>query len=136
MARSKGLSLYKSILRAHSKYLPMEMRQLGDAYVKSEFRLHKSVTKTEQLQQFFTEWEKYLTHIEQTGRKKQSAEAGLMDSPSLQSGSSLLQENGQKHRSGFGKDVTREVTFNEEQESQLRKLREEAIKGGALNLKE
>lgn len=36
MTRNKALSLYKSILRAHSKYLPMEMRQLGDAYVKSE----------------------------------------------------------------------------------------------------
>jgi hypothetical protein len=38
MSRIKALTLYKSILRAHSKYLPMEMRQLGDAYVKSEVR--------------------------------------------------------------------------------------------------
>lgn len=61
-----------------------------------------------------------------------------MDSPSLQSASSLLRENdGQnKNRSGFGKDVSRDVILNEEQESQLRKLREEAIKGSGLNWKE
>ncbi|KAL7474855.1 hypothetical protein ACHAWX_000045 [Stephanocyclus meneghinianus] len=36
MASNKGLNLYKSILHAHSKHLPMEMRQLGDAYIKSK----------------------------------------------------------------------------------------------------
>ncbi|KAL7482649.1 hypothetical protein ACHAW6_008315, partial [Cyclotella cf. meneghiniana] len=66
MAPNKGLNLYRSILHAHSKYLPTEMRQLGDAYVKSEFRLHKSVMKAEQLQNFWEEWEKYLGHIEET----------------------------------------------------------------------
>jgi hypothetical protein len=45
MSRDKALALYKSILRAHSKYLPMEMRQLGDAYVKSEVRLLLSLTE-------------------------------------------------------------------------------------------
>ena len=34
--RIKALSLYKDILRAHDKFLPHEMKQLGDAYVKSE----------------------------------------------------------------------------------------------------
>ena len=34
--RIKALSLYKNILRAHDKFLPHEMKQLGDAYVKSE----------------------------------------------------------------------------------------------------
>ena len=32
----RALSLYKAVLRAHQRYLPHEMRQLGDAYVKSE----------------------------------------------------------------------------------------------------
>lgn len=36
--RAHALSLYKSILRAHAKYMPLEMRQLGDAYVKAEVR--------------------------------------------------------------------------------------------------
>ena len=64
----------------------------------------------------------------------QSAEAGWMDSsPRLKAASSLVGEN---VRVGFGKDVSRDVVFNEEQASQLGKLREEARKGGGLNLKE
>ena len=45
--KASTLSLYRSILRTHSKSLPHEMRSLGDAYVKSEFRLHKNVTNDE-----------------------------------------------------------------------------------------
>ena len=37
-SRIKGISLYKNILRAHARYLPHEMKQLGDAYVKAEVR--------------------------------------------------------------------------------------------------
>ena len=36
--RSQAISLYKNILRAHKRFLPHEMRQLGDAYVKAEVR--------------------------------------------------------------------------------------------------
>ena len=36
--RYRALSLYKSILRAHDKFLPRSMRQMGDAYVKAEVR--------------------------------------------------------------------------------------------------
>ena len=35
--------LYRRILRAHRKHLPAEMRILGDAYVKAEFRAHRNV---------------------------------------------------------------------------------------------
>ena len=43
--RIKALSLYKNILRAHDRFLPSAMKQLGDAYVKAEvsflfFSLH------------------------------------------------------------------------------------------------
>ena len=37
--RSQAISLYKNILRAHKRFLPFEMRQLGDAYVKAEVRI-------------------------------------------------------------------------------------------------
>lgn len=37
------IPLYRRILRGHRKYLPREMRLLGDEYVKSEFRAHKDV---------------------------------------------------------------------------------------------
>jgi hypothetical protein len=36
------IPLYRRILRAHRKKLPAEMRLLGDEYVKSEFRAHRS----------------------------------------------------------------------------------------------
>ncbi len=43
--REAALSLYRALLRAHAKHLPLDMRQLGDAYVKAEFRRLKAVTK-------------------------------------------------------------------------------------------
>ena len=91
-------SLYRSILQAHRQYLPAQMRSLGDAYVKAEFRLHTrqqrqpqqqpqrqeqqdSTTATtttavvditqEQLTTFRIEWEKYLSHIVSTGEQNQ-----------------------------------------------------------------
>eukprot|EP00970_Alexandrium_tamarense_P005691 scaffold933_cov190-Alexandrium_tamarense.AAC.11 len=125
--------------------MPLEMRQLGDAYVKAEvrsfvgavrtsrgfctqFRLHKSVTKTDQLEQFFTEWDKYLRHVEHTGRQKQSRDLGLVDSPP--SSSDLSNHGQQPQQTKFGRDMTNDVEFNEEQMSQLEQLREEAARAG------
>jgi hypothetical protein len=93
-----------------------------------QFRQHKSTTKPEQLQQFFTEWEKYCIHIEQTGREQQSRKSGLVDNPSSHS-ASVLRENGYND-AGFGRDVAMDA-FNEEQEGQLQKLKEEAVKAAA-----
>lgn len=36
------IPLYRRILRAHRRQLEPEMRVLGDSYVKSEFRAHKT----------------------------------------------------------------------------------------------
>ena len=94
----------------------------------SKFRLHKSATKPEQMQQFFDEWGKYLVHIEQTGRREQSTKSGLVDATSSYT-SSVLSEIGQNNP-GFGRDVSMD-SFNEEQESQLKKLREEAVKAAS-----
>jgi len=114
----RALSLYKAVLRAHQRYLPHEMRQLGDAYVKSEFRLHRTA-KPEQAVDFFREWSTYLEHVEQTGRKNQATDAGLLDSAD-----SIANQ--------FGRDVDDDTraSFSEEQLAQLQKLREEAEKAG------
>eukprot|EP00584_Thalassiosira_punctigera_P001763 CAMPEP_0172541506 /NCGR_PEP_ID=MMETSP1067-20121228/12308_1 /TAXON_ID=265564 ORGANISM="Thalassiosira punctigera, Strain Tpunct2005C2" /NCGR_SAMPLE_ID=MMETSP1067 /ASSEMBLY_ACC=CAM_ASM_000444 /LENGTH=145 /DNA_ID=CAMNT_0013327563 /DNA_START=10 /DNA_END=447 /DNA_ORIENTATION=- len=139
--RNKALSLYRSILRAHDKFLPMSMRQLGDAYVKSEFRLHKSA-KPEQAAQFFVEWEKYLRHVERTGRGNTSMDVGMVDRrqvPSMSSSPPIgspdyVDGNNDAMRKNvlsFGKDVPADVALNEEQRDQLEKLREEAAKAGA-----
>mmetsp|Transcript_32434 Transcript_32434/g.64666 ORF Transcript_32434/g.64666 Transcript_32434/m.64666 type:complete len:113 (-) Transcript_32434:50-388(-) len=53
------LSLYRQILRAHRK-LPEAQRELGDAYVKAEFRLHRGASATFALQ-FERQWRDYLT---------------------------------------------------------------------------
>lgn len=37
------IPLYRRLLRAHRKFLPAEMRLLGDEYIKAEFRAHKDV---------------------------------------------------------------------------------------------
>ena len=53
------LSLYRALLRAHREKLPREMRALGDAYVREEFRKHKAASATF-LPAFFREWTAYL----------------------------------------------------------------------------
>ncbi|KAL3817801.1 hypothetical protein ACHAXA_005834 [Cyclostephanos tholiformis] len=139
--RTRALSLYKSILRAHDRYLPSQsMKQLGDAYVKSEFRLHKNA-KSEQASMFLVEWEKYLEHIERTGRENQSIDVGMADhqrrqehqlhSSQMQIAEQEHQQQQRRQRGGslfFGRDVSNDVVFNEDQVGQLDKLREEASK--------
>lgn len=54
---SKVRSLYKRILVLH-RFLPIDLRALGDQYVKDEFRRHKSAS-AEEVRSFMTEWENY-----------------------------------------------------------------------------
>ena len=57
------LSLYRTILKLHRKlpkgnfdfFKQKELQQIGDGYVKQEFRAHKSVEK-EFIGPFLTEW--------------------------------------------------------------------------------
>ncbi|KAM9340576.1 succinate dehydrogenase assembly factor 3, mitochondrial [Symphorus nematophorus] len=54
---SRVRSLYKRILVLH-RFLPIDLRALGDQYVKDEFRRHKNAT-AEEVTSFMTEWENY-----------------------------------------------------------------------------
>jgi hypothetical protein len=119
MTTSKALSLYRSILRAHSKFLPSSMKALGDQYVSSEFRLHKDVKNEEHLERFFSGWEDYLSHIQQTARARESKAAGLSvsDTATNDSSSKLY---------SFGADLEKDIELTDEQKTQLSKLREEA----------
>merc|ERR1719427_551463 len=57
------LSLYKTILRLH-EYLPADLKSVGDKYVKSEFRLHK--TADEQfVKSFLSQWDEYRQNLQQ-----------------------------------------------------------------------
>jgi hypothetical protein len=113
--RTVALSLYKSLLRAHANYLPAEMRSLGDAYVKAEFRLHKPVTDAAQLEGFYDGWTQYLQQILQTGRAREAQSAGALDDST---------------QFRFGKDLAlgKDMSLTEEQLTQLENLRNEATK--------
>ncbi|XP_022072715.2 succinate dehydrogenase assembly factor 3, mitochondrial [Acanthochromis polyacanthus] len=50
-------SLYKRILVLH-RFLPIDLRALGDQYVKDEFRRHKGATP-EETKGFMREWQNY-----------------------------------------------------------------------------
>ena len=112
--REAALALYRQILRAHKKHLPSDMKNLGDSYVKSEFKLHKTVQNAAQLDSFFVAWDQYLSQILTTARIKESSVS--------------LGEDGMK--ATFGQHLPSEVTLSDEQQGQLEKLKEEASKSG------
>lgn len=57
------LQLYRSILRAHKKNLPVELRYLGDEYVKAEFKAHKAIDNPLHIIGFLTQWQDYLRNL-------------------------------------------------------------------------
>ena len=111
--RAAALSLYRSLLKAHARHLPAQMRNVGDAYVKSEFRLHKTA-KPEQLGHFFFEWEKYLKSIQVAARANESLSSDTITK--------------QDHKFEFGKELPLDLDLSEEQKGQLEKLKSEAQK--------
>ncbi|KAI5621690.1 succinate dehydrogenase assembly factor 3, mitochondrial precursor, partial [Silurus asotus] len=54
---SRVRALYKRILVLH-RFMPIDLKVLGDHYVKDEFRRHRSASP-EQVQHFMKEWEDY-----------------------------------------------------------------------------
>lgn len=56
--------LFRGIMRVHRTKLPAEMRDLGDSYVRAEFRAHiKAKTTEAQWTQFLSMWEGYLAML-------------------------------------------------------------------------
>ncbi|XP_062973288.1 succinate dehydrogenase assembly factor 3, mitochondrial [Elgaria multicarinata webbii] len=69
---SQVRTLYRKILQLHRE-LPLELKALGDQYVKDEFRRHKSVGP-EEAQRFLQEWENYAAMLwQQAGQNGQSS---------------------------------------------------------------
>ncbi|OAA64069.1 acn9 family domain containing protein [Cordyceps fumosorosea ARSEF 2679] len=64
MALLPPIPLYRRLLRAHRKFLPAELRVLGDEYIKAEFRAHRKVDNPAHLIGFLTEWQMYAQKIE------------------------------------------------------------------------
>ena len=115
VAKQSAIVLYRNILRAHKRYLPPEMKELGDSYVKSEFNLFKKVADEGQLNEFFFEWNQYLNQLMQTARRKESISAGSLESSSS---------------STFGKHLSADISLTDEQMIQLKKLKEETERAG------
>lgn len=59
----RALRLYRTILRLHKAKLPAEMRKLGDAYVREEFKRHKAA-KPKFLGSFYAEWTAYVEQLD------------------------------------------------------------------------
>jgi len=59
--KKQPLSLYRAILREH-KFLPKQMKEMGDAYVQMEFKQHIDAEE-KHLAMFYTAWENYLRNI-------------------------------------------------------------------------
>ncbi|XP_033625066.1 succinate dehydrogenase assembly factor 3, mitochondrial-like [Asterias rubens] len=64
------LSLYKNILLLH-RLLPLELKAVGDEYVKAEFRRHKKV-KPEEGKKFMEEWQNYAAVLQDQLQQSQS----------------------------------------------------------------
>ncbi|KAI0052633.1 ACN9-domain-containing protein, partial [Auriscalpium vulgare] len=57
------IPLYRHLLRAH-RHLPVEMRSLGDDYVKAaEFRRHRQVDNPAFIIGFLSQWKQYLDEL-------------------------------------------------------------------------
>lgn len=120
MTSTRAIKLYRSLLKAHRKHLPFEMRAIGDTYVRSEFRLHKNA-KVEHLEGFFSEWEKYLDHLLRTARAKESLRMDHGDNSKTGKSDSVFQ---------YGSDLPSNLELSEEQRVQLQKLKDETDKYG------
>jgi Zn-dependent oligopeptidase len=103
------------------------MKSLGDAYIQSEFRLHKNVTNQDQLSRFFTEWNMYLDQIQQTARARETLAVGIADDLKTNNSSGSSTSTSSNVYS-FGKDLEEGIELTDDQKLQLEKLRQETSK--------
>ncbi|EME77735.1 uncharacterized protein MYCFIDRAFT_124976, partial [Pseudocercospora fijiensis CIRAD86] len=73
------IPLYRRILRAHRKFLPREMRVLGDEYVKAEFRAHRETENPVHIVGFLTEWQGYAQQVEGDKWRGEKMDVGKVD---------------------------------------------------------
>lgn len=100
------MSLYRTILRLHTA-LPAEIRGVGDAYVREEFRRHKDAD-AKFVGQFLEQWEAYAADIARS--------ISVPGAVSLES-------------AGPGRDLSADdiAALSEEQLEQLDTLKQEAM---------
>ncbi|KAK3104729.1 hypothetical protein FSP39_008786 [Pinctada imbricata] len=75
-------ALYKAVLKLH-RGLPLEMKALGDQYVKEEFKRHKNVGHAE-AKIFMEEWTRYYVILaKQLSKRTKTQEVGVNLTPEL-----------------------------------------------------
>ncbi|KNC48390.1 uncharacterized protein AMSG_04839 [Thecamonas trahens ATCC 50062] len=74
--RTRVLALYRNIMRMHRRVLPVELRMVGDDYVRDEFKRHKAVSPTE-VRMFLKEWHGYLKTLRKQKRRGEEFGAEL-----------------------------------------------------------
>lgn len=67
--------LYRRLLRAH-RQLPIDMRFMGDSYIKSEFRLTRKTDNPLHIIAFLSQWKVYLDELEQSSQNGTEAWRG------------------------------------------------------------
>jgi len=117
--KATALLIYRSILRLHARHLPDDMRAIGDAYVRSEFKLHKNVTNDQQKSQFIQGWKSYLATMKQSVEAQERLKSrNLVVDQKEESNSDELQK--------FGSHMPPELTLSDDQRNNLQKLKQEA----------
>ena len=100
------------------------MRELGDVYVKSEFKQHKSVTNPEQLEQFFDAWTSYLDHINFSGKANQS----LSPKNAVLNEEAPVTLTSSASKFSYGKALAKDIELTDDQFEKLKALKEESTK--------
>ncbi|SCU98963.1 LAME_0G01244g1_1 [Lachancea meyersii CBS 8951] len=72
------LQLFRRILREH-RNLPAAQRELGDQYVKNEFKLHKDTSNPLHIVGFLASWQDYLHIITQGQWQEATLSAEVLD---------------------------------------------------------
>ncbi|OBZ88649.1 Succinate dehydrogenase assembly factor 3, mitochondrial [Choanephora cucurbitarum] len=113
------LKLYRDILRSH-RALPAAMRSMGDDYVKSEFKRHKTIDNPAHIVGFVSQWQSYLDLIKEQTAPLPKDSPAPSDDPLVRSFN--IPANG-----GWGKKLDPQLLdkMSDEQLGQLYELRSE-----------
>ncbi|CAD8075279.1 unnamed protein product [Paramecium primaurelia] len=82
-----GMQVFYTILKQHRRKLRPEMRILGDAYVKEEFRQAHQKANQEQYIEFLKRWAIYIEELDkskQIGRDLTSEEKALLNEEQIE----------------------------------------------------
>ncbi|XP_053805694.1 succinate dehydrogenase assembly factor 3, mitochondrial isoform X1 [Vidua macroura] len=126
--------LYRRILQLH-RALPPALRDLGDRYVKEEFRRHKAAGPAE-AQRFLREWEASARRPAGQGRgRERRGSAGRREGPGKNYAALIHQQINEdkqnlREKAVYGLQLTEEKLndFRDEQIGQLKELMDEATK--------